>query len=153
MNLDDLVRRQESVSDALLERIGVNRLAEVMDVGDVLRFLRGGGKTDLSSRGEIIEDLPPGGVFRGAAAVTLIDDDEIEELARQLAKDFLALLGARDRLIERKVDLVRVSMRRAFYRSRWVFRLRVPSSRSMVLELVLSFAIAAPKGRKSLTIV
>ena len=29
----------------------------------------------------------------------------------------------------------------------------LPSSRSMVLEPVLSFAIAAPNGRKSLTIV
>ncbi len=29
----------------------------------------------------------------------------------------------------------------------------VPSSRSMVFDAVLSFAMAAPKGRKSLTIV
>ena len=38
VDLDDLVRREEAVVDALLQRVGVDRLAEVVDVGDVLRF-------------------------------------------------------------------------------------------------------------------
>ena len=39
MNLDDLVGREEAVADALSQRIGEDRLAEIVDVGDVLGFL------------------------------------------------------------------------------------------------------------------
>ena len=39
MDLDDLVRGQEAVLDALPERVGVNRRPEIMNVGDVLGFL------------------------------------------------------------------------------------------------------------------
>src|SRR5450631_2227139 len=42
MNFDDLVGRQEAVLDSLLERIRVDGSAEILDVGDVLRLLRGG---------------------------------------------------------------------------------------------------------------
>ena len=35
VDLDDLVGRKEAVLDALLERVGVDRLAEVVDVRDV----------------------------------------------------------------------------------------------------------------------
>ena len=38
VDLDDLVRSEEAVLNALLQRVGVNRLAEIMDVGDILRF-------------------------------------------------------------------------------------------------------------------
>ena len=37
VDLDDLVGREEAVVDALLQRVGVDRLAEVVDVRDVLR--------------------------------------------------------------------------------------------------------------------
>ena len=37
VDLDHLVGREEAVLDALLERVGVDRLAEVVDVGNVLR--------------------------------------------------------------------------------------------------------------------
>ena len=43
----DLVGREEAVLDALLERIGVDRFAEIVDVGDVLGFLGRGGEADL----------------------------------------------------------------------------------------------------------
>ena len=44
-------------------------------------------------------------------------------------------------------------MRRRLSRAPVVRSVLVPSSRSMVLALVLSLAMAAPKGRKSLTMV
>ena len=50
VDLDDLVGREEAVADALLQRIGVNRLAEIVDVGDVFGFLRRGGQADLRGR-------------------------------------------------------------------------------------------------------
>ena len=60
MDLDDLVRRKEAVLDALLEGVGVDRLTEIMDVGDVFGFLRRRGEADLRSAGEIFEDFAPG---------------------------------------------------------------------------------------------
>ena len=106
MDLDDLVGREEAVLDALLQRVGVDGLAEVVDVGDVLRLLGRGGQADLGGGGEVFEDLAPGGILGGAAAVALVDDDEVEEAGRELAEELLALLRAGDRLIEAEVDLV-----------------------------------------------
>jgi hypothetical protein len=47
VNLDHLVRSEETVADSLSQRIGVNGRSEVVDVRDVFRLLRSGGKTDL----------------------------------------------------------------------------------------------------------
>src|SRR5712692_255778 len=50
MYLDDLVRSQETVADALLERIRVDRRAQVVDVGNVGGFSGRGGQADLRRR-------------------------------------------------------------------------------------------------------
>jgi hypothetical protein len=49
VNLDDLIGRKEPILDALLERIRIDRLAKLMDVGNILRFLRGCGESNLGS--------------------------------------------------------------------------------------------------------
>ena len=106
VDLDDLVGSEEAVVDALLERVGVDRLAEVVDVGDVLGLLRRGGQADLGGGGEVFEDLAPGRILGGAAAVALVDHDEVEETGRELAEELLAFLRAGDGLVEAEVDLV-----------------------------------------------
>ena len=106
MDLHHLVRREEAVANAFLQRVAVNGFAEVVDVGNVFGFLWRGGETDLGGRGEIIEDLPPGGILRRAAAVAFVDHDEVEEVRREFTVELLPLLRAGDGLIERKVDLV-----------------------------------------------
>ena len=106
MDLDDLVGRQEAVADALLERVGVDRFAEVVDVGDVFGFLRRGGQADLGGAGEVVEDLPPGGILGRAAAVALVDHDQVEEAGRELAEELLPFLRAGDGLVEAEIDLV-----------------------------------------------
>jgi hypothetical protein len=75
-----LQRSQEAVFDALLQGIGVDGLPEVIDVGDVLGFLRGRRESDLCCGREMIGDFSPG----GAAAVALVNDDEVEEPGREL---------------------------------------------------------------------
>ena len=77
-----------------------------MDVGDVFGLLGRGGEADLGGGGEVLEDLAPGGILGGAAAVALVDDDQVEEAGRELAEELLALLRAGDRLVEAEVDLV-----------------------------------------------
>ena len=93
VDLDHFVGREEAVLDALLQRVGVDRLAEVMDVRDVLRFLRRGGHADLSGRGEVLENLAPGGVFGGAAAVALVDHDQVEEAGENSRNSFCRSSG------------------------------------------------------------
>ena len=85
-----------------LQRVGVDRVAEVLDVRDVLGFLRRGGQADLRGRREVVEDLAPGGVVGGAAAMALVDDDQVEEVGRELLVDVLLFLGAGDGLVERR---------------------------------------------------
>ena len=59
VDLDDLVGSQEAILDALLQGVGVYRLAEVVDVGDVVRFLGCGGEADLGGGREVLQDLAP----------------------------------------------------------------------------------------------
>ena len=153
MDLDDLVGREEAVADALLQRVGVNRLAEVVDVGDVFGFLRRGGQADLRRAGEVVEDFPPGRILGGAAAMALVDHDQVEEAGRELAIELLPLLRAGDRLIEPEIDLVGRVDAALLVERQSSDRPSCRPRRSMVLALVESFAIAAPNGRKSFTIV
>jgi hypothetical protein len=59
VNLDYLVRGQEAVADALAERVGKNRVSEIIDVRDIFRFLWRRGEADLRSSREIFEDWRP----------------------------------------------------------------------------------------------
>ena len=79
MDLDDLVGRQEAVCNALFQGVGIDRLSEVMDVGNVTGFLGCGGQADLCGRGEVFQDFPPGRILGGAAPVAFVDHDQVEE--------------------------------------------------------------------------
>src|SRR5262245_30140810 len=79
-------RREESVVNALTEGVDINRLAEVAVRIDVLVTLRGCGEAELHRRREVIQYPPPGALVVSAAAVTLINDNEIEEVGRVLAE-------------------------------------------------------------------
>ena len=59
VDLDHLVGCEETVADALLQGVGVDRLAEVGDVGDVLCFFRRRGEAYLGGRGEVLQNLAP----------------------------------------------------------------------------------------------
>src|SRR5690606_30371732 len=99
VDADHLVRGQETVLDPLLEGVDVDRLAEVLDVGDVASLLGRRRETEVDRRGEVLQYLAPGRVLGGAPAVALVDDDEVEEVRRELLVDVLLLLGPRDRLV------------------------------------------------------
>ena len=70
-------------------------------------FLRRRGQADLRCRGKVVEHLAPSGIIGGAAAVALVDDDQVEEVGRELLVDVLLFLGAGDSLVEAEVDLKR----------------------------------------------
>ena len=87
-------------------RVGVNRLAEVGDVGNVFGFLGRGGHAELDGAGEVVEDFAPGGIIGGAAAMALVDDDQVEEIAGDVLEDLVFFVRAGDGLIEAEVNFV-----------------------------------------------
>src|SRR5262249_23736219 len=91
MHLDDLVWGQETVADALLERRGGDRCAKVVDVGNVGGFSGRGGQADLRRCSKIIQNFSPGRILSGAAAVALVDHDQIKKAWGELAKELLPL--------------------------------------------------------------
>ena len=93
MNLDHLVGCQESVADALFQGVGVHGLTEVGGVGDISRLLRRRGQTYLGRRVKVFQDLAPSRVVGCAAAVALVDHDQIEKSRRELAVDFWSSAG------------------------------------------------------------
>src|SRR5262249_17204304 len=106
MHLDNLVRSQETIADALLERIGIHWRAKVVDVGNVGSFSGCGGQADRRCRSKIVKNFPPGGILSGAVAVTLVDHDQIEKAGGEVAKELLPLFWSRNGLIEPEVDFV-----------------------------------------------
>src|ERR1700730_853129 len=78
-----------------------------MNVRHVLGLLGRSRHSDLCGTGEVIKDLPPGGVIVSTSAVAFIHDNEVEESRRKLTEEFLAFFRPCDRLIEAEVDLVR----------------------------------------------
>ena len=96
VDADDLVGGEEAVLDALLERVGVDRVAEVVDVGDVLRSpsawpsCRSGWRR-RSSRGSRARRSPRAALPRWHSSI----DDQVEEVRRELLVDVLVFLGAR----------------------------------------------------------
>ena len=79
------------------------------------------------ARGEIFEDFPPGRILGGAAAMALVDHDQVEEAGRELAEELLALLRAGDRLIEAEIDLVGGVDAALLVERQWSGRSSVPS--------------------------
>ena len=105
-DIDDLEGREEAVVDAFLQAVGVERLAEIGDVRLIARFLRCGCHTQLDGVGEVLENLAPVAVVLRTSAMTLIDDDQVEELRlEQLAIVLLAALP-NHLLIECEINLV-----------------------------------------------
>ena len=77
-----------------------------MDVGDVFSLLRRCGQADLGGAREVVQDFTPSRVFCSAAPVALVDDDQIEEIRRELLVDVFLFLVTGDGLIQRQVDFV-----------------------------------------------
>ena len=117
LDVDHLERRQKAVVDSLAQAVGVDRLAEVVDVGYVLGLLRRRGHADLRGRREIVENPAPVAVLLRGSPVALVDDDEIEEIpAEELRKPrdrflavplILGILVARKLLVEGEVHFMR----------------------------------------------
>src|SRR5665213_629471 len=79
-DLPDLERRKEPVVDAVLQRIDVDGVAEIRVRVCVVVSLGGRCESELHRRREVLEYAAPVTLVVGAASVTLINDDEVEEV-------------------------------------------------------------------------
>ena len=79
-------RREIPVVDPFLQRVDIDRIAEIGVGVRVVLTLGGGGQAELHGRGEIFHDAAPVAFVIGAAPVALVNDDEVEEVRRILAK-------------------------------------------------------------------
>ena len=103
----DAIGRQEAVLDALLEAIDIDGRPEVVDVGGAFGILGRGSHTDLNGFAEIVENLLPFGVLLDRRAMTLVDDDEVEEVGTEVLVGLTCTLFVVDPLaIERHIDFV-----------------------------------------------
>src|SRR5204863_3563224 len=101
----DAVGRQEAVVNALLEAVGVNRVAEIKVGVAVFVAQRRGRHAELVGGLEVLENLAPVGIFLGAAAVAFIDDNKVEEVGREFFVEAWPALVLGDGLIRGKVKL------------------------------------------------
>ena len=90
-DVDDLERCQESVVNAFLQAVCVERLVEIADVRLVAGLLGRRRHTQLNGIAEILQNFTPVAVVLGTASMTLINDDHIEELGFE---ELLVLLFA-----------------------------------------------------------
>ncbi len=101
----DAVRSQEAIRDAFAQAVRVDRIAEVPVCVPVVRTQRRRGHAKLNGGLKVLEDLAPVALLASAAAVTLVDNDEVEEVAWKLAIQAGTHFIVRDRLVRREVHL------------------------------------------------
>ena len=76
------VRRQEAVIDPLPQAVFVNRIAEIAVGVTVVLAQRRCRHAELISRLKIFQDNAPCALVSRAAAMTFIDDNQVEEIRR-----------------------------------------------------------------------
>ena len=97
---------EEAIIDALLEAIGIDRLAKVGNRGLVLCLFGGGGHTELCCSLEVLEDHFPRAIITSTASMALIDDDQVEEVGLEELLILWLIILSYHLLIEGEVDFV-----------------------------------------------
>ena len=105
-DVDDLERRQEAVVNALFQTVGIDRVSEIAQIGDVFCLFRCGSHADLGGVGEVLQNPPPAAFLLGRAPVALIHDDQVKEVGREELTEVLLVVVSHQLLVEGEVHLV-----------------------------------------------
>ena len=89
----DLERGQKTVIDAVLEAVNIDRRAKVRIGIHVVPALGCSGEAQLYRRRKVFEDAAPTAFVLGAAPVTFIHHDEVEEV-RRIVPEVRCITGA-----------------------------------------------------------
>ena len=108
IDTDHFEWRQETVINALLQRVFVNRFTEISDVGNIFCFFRRCRHTDLDRRIEIFEHNTPSSVIGGTSTMALVNDDQIKEISWELVVDRFTIFSTHDCLIQAEINLIRL---------------------------------------------
>ena len=106
LNVDYLEGSEKAVLNPLLQAVGIHRIAEIRNVGNVLRLFGRGRHADLGSRGKILQDPAPTALLLGRTTVTLVYDDEVKEIRFEKLGKMLLIVVAHQLLIQGEIDLV-----------------------------------------------
>ena len=106
IDTDHFEWRQETVIYALFQRVFVNRLTEISDVGNIFCFLRCGSHADLYGRIKIFEYDTPSSVIGGTSTMALINDDQVKEVSWKLVVDRFTIFSTHDGLIQPEINLI-----------------------------------------------
>ncbi len=88
-NLPDAEWREETIIDALLERVDIDRLAEVSIRVHVVLALGCCRQAELNGGSEVFENVAPRAFVVRSAAMALVDNDEVEEIRRIYTRRFV----------------------------------------------------------------
>ena len=102
---ENFVRSEEAIVDTLFQTVCIDGFTEVRDIGYLFRFLRRSSHTDLRGTVEVFEYSAPTGILLGAATVTLINDDEVEEIRLKCTERLFVLITSQ-LLIEGQVQFI-----------------------------------------------
>ena len=117
-HIDDLEGGKKTVFNALPQAVGVDRLAEVVDIGNVLGFLGRGGHAKLGGGRKIFQYFAPGAVALGGTPVAFVYDNQVEKIRGKkpgkTARGFAFFAAVRyivaravgKLLVEREIDFV-----------------------------------------------
>ena len=89
----------------MFQTVCIDGFTEVRDIGYLFRFLRRSSHTDLRGTVEVFEYSAPTGILLGAATVTLINDDEVEEIRLKCTERLFVLITSQ-LLIEGQIQLI-----------------------------------------------
>ena len=100
----DFVGREKTILDALLERIGIDGVAEVIAAGDGAGFFGGGGEADMGGLVEVVQDCAPDAIGGSATTVAFVNHYQVEEAGAELAVGVCGLVVVGEALVERQID-------------------------------------------------
>ena len=103
------VGREETVINTLPQAVSVNRVAEIKVGVAVVVAQRRRRHAELIGGRKVFEDVAPVGIFLGAAAMTLVHDDEIEKVRREFFVEARAVGVFGDRLVGGEIKFAAVN--------------------------------------------
>ena len=105
VDFDHLVGSQKAVADPLLERVGEDWLAKIVDVGDVFGLPRGSSEADLGRTAEVSKNFAPRRFLGGTASVALGQGARSLGHLRPRRRPFLEIRFGKPRLRLEDADL------------------------------------------------
>jgi hypothetical protein len=105
---------EKAIFNALAKAVGVDGIAEVKVGVAILVAQRSGGHAKLEGGLKVLENFAPGRTVFCAAAMALVDNDEVEEIGGEFFVEAGPVFVLSDRLIGREIEFATIGDSSAF---------------------------------------